>query len=48
MATEAKADHPWRKLPPAPTGMALYLAYALWSDDNYDRMELEAFVEKRS
>ena len=51
VATEAKApahDHPWRRPQPRVIGIRLSLVDSPWSEDNYDLMELEAFVEKRS
>lgn len=41
-------DHPWRAVASGSKAIPISLAYATWSEDNYDTMELEAFVEKRS
>ena len=42
-------DHPWRaQVVSRPTAVYLRRANTLWTEDDYDRMELEAFVEKRS
>lgn len=40
-------DHPWRRPNPI-RRLAVSRINATWNDDDYDRMELEAFVEKRS
>lgn len=50
--TDTKAppapDHPWREATASRKPVAIVRAYATWNDDDYDRMELEALVEKRS